>query len=157
MSSGTQGASPAPEDPESIPNVRDLPPPGRDRKLGPQDSIEVLQERVDMLEGAIIVGKNLVERRRQGIWEHAQINNAKLEQIPQERKRIDQLANAVTIGVGIFAVWEFVTTSISVVGFIRRRLQEAKENKVGLKKSGDGEAARLNARERLHARQWPPK
>lgn len=161
MSSGSpQEARPTAEDWDALPNVRDLPLPGQDRQLGLDESMENLQHRVDMLEGAVIVGKTLVDRRRQAIWDHAQINNAKLEQIPKDRKRIDQFAQAVTIGVGIFAVWEVVRMGFSIVGFIRRRQQEAQDRKAELEKSAQEEEARLaklGARGRLHARQWQPK
>jgi hypothetical protein len=160
MSSGTLQEVSQAEDWDALPNVRDLPLPGQDIQLGLDESMENLQQRVDMLEGAVIVGKNLVEHRRKAIWDHAQINNAKLEEIPKERKRIGELAQAVTIGVGIFAAWEFVRTSFFIVGFIRRRRQEAQERKAALEKLAEEEEARLarlGNRGRLHARQWQPK
>ena len=116
---------------ESIkaPSTVELPAP---RVLDLPQSIEVLDRRVDMVDGQLLVMKDYAEKCRKEVLENGQKLERQLDQSKKGPKGLDTLSSIVTVAVAVFAVFEFLRMSLSAARRIRDRTQESKGHKAEL-------------------------
>ena len=126
------------------------------RVLDLPQSIEVLDTRVDLADGQLLVMKDYAEKCRKEVLENGQKLEWQLDQIKSGQKGLDTLSSIVTVAVGVFAAFEFLRVSFSVIRRIRNRIQESMGRNAGVEEM-DGESEEQfneGQGQQLHARQW---
>jgi len=142
-------------------------PQYRSITLGPERSLQYVQERVERIEKSKKLGAEAVHRRKAEIFQKALENDAALTRIEKSQETIRKVGKAAAIGiVGLFAIKAANEGLGLIQWFLKRRKSRAKQTqRTEAKEHTDtGEEAEVSKElgkksssfhsTRLHARDW---